>query len=180
MLGHRWATRHYRQIFLIFGAFLFEIVFVGFFLSENGTFGGPEAVLGATGQATKKRDCPIQNGTYGHIMDDPCTANVLWKCQDWGYLEPITAFPCSASWWAVPSRFEWLRILLMSKKKKFPFSGHHLESQLENLLTDKHFDAFFVAKNISSDTESFHFVSPFLVEKGTSAWYSIKSAEITF
>ncbi|GBL89228.1 hypothetical protein AVEN_225778-1 [Araneus ventricosus] len=39
MLRHRWATGHYRQI-------LFEIVIVGCSISENGTFGRPEAVLG--------------------------------------------------------------------------------------------------------------------------------------
>ncbi|GBL95676.1 hypothetical protein AVEN_269470-1 [Araneus ventricosus] len=51
MLCHHQVTRHYRSIFLIFGPFLFEIVIVGCFLSENGTFGRPEAVLGdnATG-----------------------------------------------------------------------------------------------------------------------------------
>ncbi|GBO06091.1 hypothetical protein AVEN_168254-1 [Araneus ventricosus] len=32
-------------------------------LSENGAFGRPEAVLGTKGQATRKRDCPIENGT---------------------------------------------------------------------------------------------------------------------
>ncbi|GBN54752.1 hypothetical protein AVEN_169829-1 [Araneus ventricosus] len=32
-------------------------------LSEDGAFGRPEAVLGTTGQATEKRDCPIQHGT---------------------------------------------------------------------------------------------------------------------
>ncbi|GBL89229.1 hypothetical protein AVEN_225779-1 [Araneus ventricosus] len=39
MLRHRWATSHYRQS-------LFEIVIVGCSLSENGTFGRPEAVFG--------------------------------------------------------------------------------------------------------------------------------------
>ncbi|GBL75855.1 hypothetical protein AVEN_269177-1 [Araneus ventricosus] len=44
------------SIILLFGTFLFEIVIVSCSLSENGTFGCPEAVLGDTEQATKKRD----------------------------------------------------------------------------------------------------------------------------
>ncbi|GBN04720.1 hypothetical protein AVEN_207867-1 [Araneus ventricosus] len=41
MLRHHRATRHCRQIFRLF---LFELVIVGCSLSENGTFGRPEAM----------------------------------------------------------------------------------------------------------------------------------------
>ncbi|XP_055941648.1 uncharacterized protein LOC129971696 [Argiope bruennichi] len=53
----------------------------------------------------------------------------------------------------------------MVKKKKSPFSGHHLE---QNYLIEKRFDTFFVMKIISSENQTFHSVSPFLVEKGIS------------
>ncbi|GBL75537.1 hypothetical protein AVEN_154880-1 [Araneus ventricosus] len=49
----------------IFGNFLFEIVIVICCLSENGTFGRPEAVLADNGTGYQK------NGTYGHIMYIP-------------------------------------------------------------------------------------------------------------
>ncbi|GBM81081.1 hypothetical protein AVEN_126206-1 [Araneus ventricosus] len=58
------------EFFDFFGAFLFKIVIVGCSLSENGTLGRPEAVLGDigtgyqnTGLSCSKRDCPVQNGT---------------------------------------------------------------------------------------------------------------------
>ncbi|GBL85243.1 hypothetical protein AVEN_129871-1 [Araneus ventricosus] len=63
---------------LIFGTFLFEIFIVSRCISENGTFERPEAVLGSMGQATEKRDCPVQNGAYGHIRQSRMCA---WESQ---------------------------------------------------------------------------------------------------
>ncbi|GBN76688.1 hypothetical protein AVEN_101749-1, partial [Araneus ventricosus] len=35
--------------------------------SKTGHFGAPKLRLGTKRQTTKERDCPVQNGTYGHI-----------------------------------------------------------------------------------------------------------------
>ncbi|GBN10167.1 hypothetical protein AVEN_10649-1 [Araneus ventricosus] len=36
-------------------------------LGTRGHLGVPRLLLETRGQATRKRDCPVQNGTYGHI-----------------------------------------------------------------------------------------------------------------
>ncbi|GBN27832.1 hypothetical protein AVEN_28130-1 [Araneus ventricosus] len=53
----------------------------------------------------------------------------------------------------------------MGKKKPGPLSGRHT-APITNL--NNHFDTFYIIKRTSSNKESFHNVSPFLVEKGIS------------
>ncbi|GBM02561.1 hypothetical protein AVEN_178492-1 [Araneus ventricosus] len=53
----------------------------------------------------------------------------------------------------------------MGKKKPGPLSGRHT-APITNL--NNHFDTFYIIKRISSNKESFHNVSSFLVEKGIS------------
>ncbi|GBN13429.1 hypothetical protein AVEN_38766-1, partial [Araneus ventricosus] len=53
----------------------------------------------------------------------------------------------------------------MGKKKSDPLSGRHT-APIPNLKT--HFDTYYIIKRTSSNNETFHNVSPFLVEKGIS------------
>ncbi|GBN25210.1 hypothetical protein AVEN_114255-1 [Araneus ventricosus] len=54
----------------------------------------------------------------------------------------------------------------MGKKRNSPFSGHHNDLIKQ---TDTTFDTFFVLKRTTTTNESFHTVSPFLVEKAITA-----------
>ncbi|GBN29231.1 hypothetical protein AVEN_151166-1 [Araneus ventricosus] len=58
----------------------------------------------------------------------------------------------------------------MGKKKKSPFSGQHIEHMKQ---VDTPFDIFFILKRITTTNESFHTVSPFLVERAVTAHLGI-------
>ncbi|GBO40287.1 hypothetical protein AVEN_190981-1 [Araneus ventricosus] len=58
----------------------------------------------------------------------------------------------------------------MGKKKKSPFSGQHIEHMKQ---VDTPFDTFFILKRITTMNESFHTVSPFLVERAVTAHLGI-------
>ncbi|GBN29222.1 hypothetical protein AVEN_151159-1, partial [Araneus ventricosus] len=49
----------------------------------------------------------------------------------------------------------------MGRKKHFPFSGH----QMDLNINENHYDRFFLVKRTSSQEETFHSVSPFLVQR---------------
>ncbi|GBM01282.1 hypothetical protein AVEN_170334-1 [Araneus ventricosus] len=54
----------------------------------------------------------------------------------------------------------------MGRKKNSPFSGQHIDQTKQ---VDKSFDTFFIVKRIATNNETFHTVSPFLVEKAVTA-----------
>ncbi|GBN09339.1 hypothetical protein AVEN_156301-1 [Araneus ventricosus] len=54
----------------------------------------------------------------------------------------------------------------MGRKKNSPFSGQHIDQTKQ---VDKSFDTFFIIKRITTNNETFHTVSPFLVEKALTA-----------
>ncbi|GBO22339.1 hypothetical protein AVEN_21889-1 [Araneus ventricosus] len=54
----------------------------------------------------------------------------------------------------------------MGRKKNSPFSGQHIDQTKQ---VDKSFDTFFIIKRITTNNETFHTVSPFLVEKAVTA-----------
>ncbi|GBO22335.1 hypothetical protein AVEN_21885-1 [Araneus ventricosus] len=58
----------------------------------------------------------------------------------------------------------------MGKKKNFPFSGQHIDHIKP---VDKPFDTFFIIKRTTTSNESFHTVSPFLVERAVTAHLGI-------
>ncbi|GBN76898.1 hypothetical protein AVEN_11237-1 [Araneus ventricosus] len=63
----------------------------------------------------------------------------------------------------------------MGKKKNRPFSGQQIES---NLLVPHNFPTFFIIHRESTDKDTFHGVSPFLVEKAiSSALGEVKSTK---
>ncbi|GBN61282.1 hypothetical protein AVEN_25834-1 [Araneus ventricosus] len=55
----------------------------------------------------------------------------------------------------------------MGKGKKFPFSGRPSEQKAFN---ENHFDTFFIIKRKSPSNETFHTVSPFLIESAISGY----------
>ncbi|GBO16767.1 hypothetical protein AVEN_35243-1 [Araneus ventricosus] len=55
----------------------------------------------------------------------------------------------------------------MGKGKKFPFSGRPSEQKVFN---ENHYDTFFIIKRKSSSNETFHTVSPFLIENAISGY----------
>ncbi|GBN33073.1 hypothetical protein AVEN_7611-1 [Araneus ventricosus] len=74
--------------------------------------------------------------------------------------EPVTAIPCWAPWWAVPSGLNPDNVV-WAKKKPGPFSGQRTDTNSKR----NNFPTFFVIQRISNCNETFHGVSPFLVEK---------------
>ncbi|GBO36610.1 hypothetical protein AVEN_59818-1 [Araneus ventricosus] len=67
MLHHHRATRHNRRIFLFLATSCLKLLSWFAVILKTGHLGIPKLCLGTTGQATKKLDCPVQNGTNGHI-----------------------------------------------------------------------------------------------------------------
>ncbi|GBN58464.1 hypothetical protein AVEN_187342-1 [Araneus ventricosus] len=72
--------------------------------------------------------------------------------------------PLLAPWWAVPSGLN-LNQCLMGKRKSGPFSGQ----QIATNTSKSNFPTFFIIKRASTSAETFHTVSPFLVEKAITA-----------
>ncbi|GBL91751.1 hypothetical protein AVEN_71388-1 [Araneus ventricosus] len=63
-----------------------------------------------------------------------------------------------------------IQCILYGQEKKFPFSGQHIDHIKP---VDKPFDTFFIIKRTTTSNESFHTVSPFLVERAVTAHLGI-------
>ncbi|GBL98405.1 hypothetical protein AVEN_187740-1 [Araneus ventricosus] len=63
-----------------------------------------------------------------------------------------------------------IQCILYGQEKKFPFSGQHIDHIKQ---VDKPFDTFFIIKRTTTSNESFHTVSPFLVERAVTAHLGI-------
>ncbi|GBN73640.1 hypothetical protein AVEN_175475-1 [Araneus ventricosus] len=64
----------------------------------------------------------------------------------------------------------------MGRKKNSPFSGHHNDLVKHS---NTPFDTFFILKRNTTTNESFHTVSPFLVEKAITATLGITKSTRT-
>ncbi|GBN55053.1 hypothetical protein AVEN_204335-1 [Araneus ventricosus] len=89
------------------------------------------------------------------------------------YPKPVAAFPCWAPWWAAvgPQSIS----MSYGQKKSGPFSGQHIvpNSSIANI-----FPTYFLIKRNSTNNETFHSLSPFLVEKAiTSNIGEVKSTK---